>query len=667
MSTEPPTQHADTLAARFERMVNQRLKLAFASLKQAPFEVLTGVLMALSGVVLIEMDSHRMMEPWLRTLFVCIPLLGMLFATSILRHFKIISTPSHLALSSLYTVLAASYAYLRFNPDIYSTELWRWTTICLGVIAGAALVPLIIKRTPAHKARTLFWNLNTQIISHIILSSAFLGALTLGLTVALLAMHELLGVKISSDTYAEVLLFFLVGALPWQVTTILPNLVEDYRPQAESFRQLGTILCTYLFLPLMSIYLIILYLYQGKVLLSGFSDAPKNMMSPLVLAAAAMLLVGMLLADQLKAPPEAKEETDGVFLTVMPKLPLVFLPLMPMSLWAVGIRIEQYGWTEFRYLRLLLIIALSIIFIMGTVQHARKKPQPLIAIIATFGALSILASFGPLSAQSVSQRSQIARLKQHLIDDNAWDNATQKVITANREHTPGKGTMEPVKISPEARETIHYLAENFGAQPFETLVSPAQFKRLEEDANERGLHQSGALRALELTAVDSSSKTEAAESSQALRFGSAHHLFAPQAGYIEPISIYLSRTQSHSAPVYIPLKGELGSKSKSMKLILSNKPNQITLDFGDNGSHMKQQLDLQPIVTHLIENKDNFNRKNLNQKLDSHLRDMTFTVEGFPTFTLSIAELRLHKKPNDKRWYISYFRATLVEHVNTTQ
>lgn len=642
-TTSPP------LLTRVMEAVSTRARHAINSARHAPLEVAMGVLMAIAGCWCISEGSNDDVKLFFRGAMMFYPAIIGVLAMSILARFGKISAASRWGISFGFVGLSIAYACLRLDPDLYITEMWRWLTLCLGVTAGFALLPLVLIKGSARRTREFFWSFNVRLLNHIGLSISFLGALTLGLAFALAAAHELLGIHIPDRAFGYMVMVLLVGLTPWQVITILPGMNLEVETPATAVKQLGRIMCTYLFLPLMSIYLVILYLYQGQVVLAGM-NAPKNMMSPLVLAAAGMLLTGMLLADQLE---QEDSETRGVFLKVIDRLPMLFLPLMPMSAWAVWIRIEQYGWTEFRYLRLMLIIALSVIFVLAIAQYFRKRPQPLMAIIGTFGVLSIVSTFGPLSAQAVSQRSQLTRLRMHLAADDALD-ATGK-FKSPRALSGSRTSPDLHPLSHQSISTITYLAEHFGAAPFEELVSPYQFERLVESMDGRGLNSYEVLNALGAMETEAQ---DAMENVLDLNFHTTGQLgHAPHSGILYKLSIYSTnhpQTLNFQAPI-------MGEEDVPGRITLND--SHISMEFGPSQDVILQtRHELKPLLDFLAAKHDHDHIKlHFALEVPEHLRVFSLSEEGTATITVSLHGASLSRSSVDDPWEFTGLQGIIVQ------
>jgi hypothetical protein len=125
-----------------------------------------------------------------------------------------------------------------------------------------------------------------------------------------------------------------------------------------------------------------------------------------VIAAGLIGLLGAVLLE----PVHADEEHRGVSLLVR-AVPALLLPLVPLAAWALLARLDQYGWTEFRYVRFAAVLSIGILAVLGTIRLIRRRPPLLTTVPAVFAAVLLLSALGPWSAPAVSRRDQTARLR----------------------------------------------------------------------------------------------------------------------------------------------------------------------------------------------------------------------------------------------------------------
>ncbi|MDK9700284.1 MAG: DUF4153 domain-containing protein [bacterium] len=227
-----------------------------------------------------------------------------------------------------------------------------------------------------------------------------------GLAIALAALDYLFGVDIPGRRYGELFVlingtfaiwFFLAG-IPKDLDSL--NDVTDYPKELKVFSQ-------FILIPLVIIYFVILYGYLGKILLVW--DWPKGWVSRLILGFVATGLVSLLLVHPIRDRIE-----NRWMKTVARWFYVAVIPLTIMLFLAVWQRISDYGITEGRYLGIATVIWLCVIapyFIFSKLKRILFLPASLCVVV-------LAVSFGPWGMFSVSERSQVSRLKQLLVQNH---------------------------------------------------------------------------------------------------------------------------------------------------------------------------------------------------------------------------------------------------------
>jgi hypothetical protein len=206
----------------------------------------------------------------------------------------------------------------------------------------------------------------------------------------------------------------------------------------------------FLVTPLLAIYYIILYAYAVRIAITG--ELPKNLVSPLVIAAGLIAGVALVLFDR-------TDHDRASFRSLRITAPL-FVPLSLLGLWALNMRLGQYGWTEFRGLRTVLLATLGALALAASVAGVRRRSLRLHLLPLTLAAVSVLSVIGPWSVIAGSRRSQQARLAAAMAGAGIdWSATTvTDTIIAN----------EPFR---EISETTRYLAAHFGPDALPPLFA----------------------------------------------------------------------------------------------------------------------------------------------------------------------------------------------------
>lgn len=302
-----------------------------------------------------------------------------------------------------------------------------------------------------------FWAYNMTLLLRILTALLYSLVLFLGIVLALLAVHLLFDLTIDSKVYPQ--LFILIMGLfnTWIFLAGIPivqdNSLEDHPPkELRVFAQ-------YVLLPLLQVYLLILYGYGVKIISSW--DWPRGIVSYLVISVSVLGIATALLLY----PYGRRDETAWIrkanqmtYILLIPLLILLFL--------AVGMRLGDYGVTVGRYLVLVLGIWLA-----GICLYFSFGGRQIILIPLSLSIVFFLASWGPWGAFSVSERHQVQRLKQVLIQGGlvVGDSLRSEVIwdpaqLPELEAISGAAGDFPLSDSlyQEVFSIIHYLDEYHG-------------------------------------------------------------------------------------------------------------------------------------------------------------------------------------------------------------
>ncbi len=218
-----------------------------------------------------------------------------------------------------------------------------------------------------------------------------------GLSVALLAVDTLFGVDVEGEVYANIWLFAALVLGSIYVLSWVPKSFEYSNDDCRDPVGLKFIV-NWISVPMVFVYLIILYAYFIKIIVTG--EIPNGHLAYMISGFAGAGIVTYLLAYPLRNEGSAQLK---LFYKIF--FPALLIPV-GFHFYAIWERISAYGVTEQRYL--LLISAIWFMFM--AVSNSFKK-IPIKAIPASLAILMILASFGPWGGVSVSGYSQFSRLE----------------------------------------------------------------------------------------------------------------------------------------------------------------------------------------------------------------------------------------------------------------
>jgi hypothetical protein len=298
----------------------------------------------------------------------------------------------------LLMVLICTGLYFLLHPYFYLADVYR-----IGLFVFA--FHLLVAFAPFIKKGNLngFWQYNKTLFLRFLTAALYAAVLFAGLAIALLAIDGLFSVKIGWQTYMRLFavvtagfmtIFFLAG-LPDDFDAL--NREEDYPKGLKIFTQ-------YVLIPLMSIYLAILLVYEVKIIINW--ELPKGLVSTLILGYAVFGILSLLLIYPVK-----EKEGNGWMKLFSRFFYVMMIPLVLLLLLAVWKRVGSYGITESRYILIILAIWLTLI----TAYFLISKKQNIKIIPVSLCILALLATYGPQSAFSVSKYSQVIRLKKLMV------------------------------------------------------------------------------------------------------------------------------------------------------------------------------------------------------------------------------------------------------------
>jgi len=290
-----------------------------------------------------------------------------------------------------------------------------------------------------------FWDYNRKLFLRALQTVLYTLTLYLGATLALLAIERLFGVEVHNRVYEDVwwflagifsTIFFLAG---FPRVFARPESIDDYPRGLKVFTQ-------FVLLPLVTIYLAILYAYLFKIIFTA--HWPSGWVSWLVLGFAVAGIFALLLIYPLR-----KESANLWINSYSRFFYLALFPLVVLLWIAIWKRIESHGITELRYYVLVLgiwLAAMACYFVFSARKDIRVIP-------ASLCLLALLSLWGPWSAPAISLAAQRGRLREILEKDGLF----------------AGGKVQPAKADPplEDRKAISsitdYLIDMHGYRVFQ--------------------------------------------------------------------------------------------------------------------------------------------------------------------------------------------------------
>lgn len=404
------------------------LRSAWETLKRFPGPLLAA---AVAGILLVDArhDHFSGQDP---LMFVLAAGLGIplgLALTLVAEHPPRLleRVPFRPLLAFLVTALVVvTYALLledaRGQGDGY---VLRYAQLSLAAHLAVSFAPFLGRpRDVDADARTRgVWQLGRHLFLRLPLSGVYALVVFAGLALALAAVVHLFDVSVNEDRYFELFVFCVFVLQTWHFLAGIPRDVAALG-QDDTYPRSLRIFAQFILLPLLGLYLVILYAYAGKISLTA--TLPSGWVGWMVSAAGAFGMLALLLLFP------AREGASGRFVRAVETVfHVAILPLLLLLFVSLNERVGAYGITERRYFLFVLGAWLG----LASVYRLRWGRRTLAWIPLSLCLLALATSLGPWSALAVSRASQSGRLSELLRKSERWDGPppTPKAVSRDDE------------------------------------------------------------------------------------------------------------------------------------------------------------------------------------------------------------------------------------------
>ena len=306
----------------------------------------------------------------------------------------------------------------------YMMSMAREETMVLEVIGYALASHLLVAFLPFFRKNTLngFWQYNKSLFLRAFTTILYTGVLFAGLSGAIAAIQELFDVEFTGKIFAYLwfVMAFPVSALIFCAGVPLADDIDALESSSDLPSGLR-LFVQFVLLPLVVVYLCILYAYMGKIILSW--TLPQGWVTILIMAFSVIGMLAMLLVHPFQ------QLTEHAWIKVITKnYYRSLLPLLVLQYVAIFTRISDYGFTSARWA----VVAITAWLTFITVYKVFFKGKNIILIPSTLFIVAILFLIGPLSHKSISVWSQTAKINRLVKTLNLIDaKGKLKVYKAN--------------------------------------------------------------------------------------------------------------------------------------------------------------------------------------------------------------------------------------------
>lgn len=294
-----------------------------------------------------------------------------------------------------------------------------------------------------------FWEYNKTLFLRFAMAALFSGVLFLGLTVALASIDNLFGVHIKGERYFQLWLIMAGVFNTWFFLAGVPERLGE-NGTATPYPKGLKVFTQYVLLPLVTVYVVILYAYAAKIILEW--EWPQGWVSRLILGFSITGILSLLLVHPLK-----EMEEHRWIRMVWTWYYRLLVPLVVLLLLATFRRINEYGITESRYLGVVLacwLAGITLYFVFSRQKNIKIIPTSLCII-------GLGIAWGPWGAFGVAERSQQNRLESLLVRNGILVDGTVRKAPVRI----------AVKDAEDIRSIVLYFVQTHGTAPLQPWFS----------------------------------------------------------------------------------------------------------------------------------------------------------------------------------------------------
>jgi hypothetical protein len=342
--------------------------------------------------------------------------------------------------------LIAYYVWMDLQPiDSNIIRYFQWFLYCHLLVAIAPFLKT--------KSDTQFWNFNYQIFTTFLITRFFGLFLFAGLSLALVSTKRLFEINVDDDAYAYLFVICMLPIASVHFLALLPTKMENL--ESVHSPKLLKIFCQYVLVPLNAAYVVILYSYMLKILITGVW--PSGVISWLVIGISILGVFALLMMHAFT------QQVENQWMKKFQNLYYAsIIPLLILGLIAVSQRVNQYAVTESRYI----LIALNLWLLGIAIYFLVSRRKKIMVIPVSLFVLAFITSFGPWGLYQTSVRSQANRLL-HLLQTN--------MLLKDGKVAPSTAPLDKKEVK-EIRSIMTYIIAEHGVNSLPSAFEDANGK-----------------------------------------------------------------------------------------------------------------------------------------------------------------------------------------------
>ncbi len=317
-----------------------------------PLSILCGALAsAISIYMWEEKDVIENFFPFINLLLTFALGISLFFSADVLSYAKNFSIQKHTLLRAAVVIILVGIYFSLPGFDSTQNTSVPYIRYAIYSIATHLLVAFIPFLTPGKLNG--FWHYNRILFVRILAAFLYSAFLFGGLALALGSLDFLFDVDLHEELYLD--LFYVIAGVfnTWFFLAGIPkefDALDDIQEYPKGIK----IFSQYVLLTLLILYIVILYIYAGKIVFLW--NWPKGLVSYLVACVAVLGILTLLLIHPYGNLPGnnwIKKFSRAYYFILVPLIVLLFI--------AIGMRVSDYGVTVNRYVIVLLGVWLTLV------------------------------------------------------------------------------------------------------------------------------------------------------------------------------------------------------------------------------------------------------------------------------------------------------------------
>jgi len=344
--------------------------------------------------------------------------------------------------------------------DLALQYLYQAFFLGLVVLFLFAIVPFIY--SSSNQGLWSFWS---SLGYNFSIAYLFGWIINLGLSAALTFAGFLFGLDIDSRVYLMLSVLSVITFGTWYFLASLPDIKSILAHKEVVYPEYLKFLAKYILPFIFGVYLLILYIYSFRIVITQnwlSNQVAWPVVWFVIIGFGAVILLFPLLQELW-----AKRLSQIIYISLLPIMVVYFL--------AVGLRINDFGWTIDRYLLVVFgiwVVLMSLYFLISAKPLLKTWSVSIVLIL-------LVVSFGPWGIFAVSKTDQLQRLKevlqaQGLLVDGKI-RPTNKVLACT----------EQAKI----KNIMEYLVINHGINSLQDLYTPQDWTKIMQKINQNNQPQ----------------------------------------------------------------------------------------------------------------------------------------------------------------------------------